>query len=257
MSIAATYLDDLARVRLAITTDTPDGTATAERSTDGVRWQHTRGGGEVNIVAGTGTHHDYEFTEGVENLYRVTYADGTSETTSITPRLDAVWLKNISRPNMNRTVTVTDIGSVSRRSRAGLFDIIGRAAPIAITDVHSAREVRVQLMTTTFGEAQILDEVLRSGDVFFLHAPSGTAVPTFYVTVGNYSVDRGRSAHSPRRYFDLPLTEVAAPDAVVTIGTVTWGDILTTYPTWTDLLAAHGTWDDVMQIVAEREVLTP
>lgn len=102
MSVTATYLTDLSRVRVEFT-GAPAGadTALVERSTDGITWAPVRGGLTVPVDSGAGHVDDYEFAAAVLNTYRVSYVDNappavvaagavaSGNNTSVTPALPA------------------------------------------------------------------------------------------------------------------------------------------------------------------------
>lgn len=118
------------------------GTAVVERSTDSIRWTTVRGGLDRDGTAGAAVRaDDYEFADRAANFFRVRVYDPDSgrtlgaETDQITPTLAGVWLKSLIRPFLNRVVSVRGYGEVTRRSRAGVFDVIGRSYPVAVTDV--------------------------------------------------------------------------------------------------------------------------
>jgi hypothetical protein len=74
--IAASYLDDLGRVRIAITgVPAVVDYVTVERSLDTITWTVIRAGRQVGVSGGTATVDDYEYEPGVLNHYRVSHVD--------------------------------------------------------------------------------------------------------------------------------------------------------------------------------------
>jgi hypothetical protein len=180
-----------------------------------------------------------------------------AQTAAITPVLDTIWLKSIARPFLNRTVTLTDYSDISRGSRNGVFEIVGRTLPVAVSDVRGSRSVTLTVMVPTVAAADDLDLVLASGDPVFVHVPPGCPVPGMYAVVGDTTQYR-RSARATRRYFTLPLTEVAAPGPDVVGATITYQGILNAYATYSDLLAANATYHDVAERIGDpSEVIVP
>lgn len=179
------------------------------------------------------------------------------ETQTITPQPLGVWIKSITRPSLNQQVTVTEFSAITRRSRTATFDVVNRTTPIANTDLMSSQEFTLTCTTPDRGEELRLDNALAAGDVIFLQGPHDDCpFPTVYAVVGD--ITRGRhSKRTTRRYFDLPLTEVAAPSNIITGDTVTWADIIATYATWADLLAAKATWSDVIDSISTSVVIVP
>lgn len=180
------------------------------------------------------------------------------QSSTVTPTLAGVWLKSIARPFLNRTVTVTDWSEVSRRSRNGVFDVVGRSVPVAVTDLRSGREYELTVMESTPAAADELDTVLASGDPVLVHVPPDCLVPrSMYAVVGDVAVSRA-SARGLRRYFRLPLTEVAPPGPDVVGATVTCQTVLNAYATCADVLAAHPTCLDLLELIGDpTDVIVP
>lgn len=229
------YVDD---VRFRTTT------ATVERSTDQVLWETVRGGQWAALTnAGTLKLDDYEFTTDTTNYYRV-----RTEIASIMPTLTRVWLKSIARPYLNRAVIVVDFSEVERAARTGVFPIVGRSFPIAVSDVRSGKSYTLELLTETASDERDLDLFLASGDPAFLHVPADSMVPGGYYTIGDTSARRlGRT--SVKRVFSLPLQEIAAPDPDVVGATSTYNTVLTSYATYQALLDAHADYESVLELI--------
>lgn len=200
------------------------------------------------------TSRTYTVTGGAAAINRgavaVFESSAATQIGSVTPALGSVWIKNLSRPFLNRPVTVTDWGDVEREARNGVFPIVGRTMPVAVTDLRLSRSYELVLTTATVDEAEELDLCLASGEPILVHVPADCDVPGMYAVVGNVAVSR-REARSARRYLTLPLTEVAAPGPDVVGATNTWASVIATYATWADLIAANPTWQDLLDGVAD------
>ena len=258
--ITATYEDDLARVRLLVDGLPANGstTLTIERSTDSVRWRAVRGGTAIDIDAGAGNRlDDYEFAPGVSNQYRVrTFSPVgvqlATESTTVTPVIDRVWLKSIARPFLNRKVVVRDYTAVTRRSRAGLFEIPGRSYPVRVGDVASSRSWTLEVLTYDPVEARSLEYLIESGDVVLVQVPPEYDIPGGYVGLGDMSKGRiSRTLADGRRQFSLPMTEVAAPPASVVGYAGTWEMLLAQFGSWTAVMSAFPTWADMAEYVTD------
>jgi hypothetical protein len=178
------------------------------------------------------------------------------ETTSVTPNQTAAWLKNPLRPFLNRVVQVVGFDDITRQSRSGVFDVIGRTLPVAVTDLMSGRSTTITIRTTTAEEADDLDGLIAVGEVLLLHPVGGSALPTMYAVPGNTARSRVAQTSAVRR-FSLPLAEVAVPDLTLAAVQSTWQTVVNTYATWADLVAAKATWNDVLQIVGSAsDVIT-
>lgn len=187
----------------------------------------------------------------------------STETASITPVLSGVWLKNIARPFLNRMLNcVPNQSPITRRARNGIFPIVGRTFPVAVTDVRLAREVTIEVIMQTTQQWEELDLITLTGDTFFIQTPPGNSLPTMYVAIGDTSIRRPLR-QLPRcgndwRVFTLPLTEVAAPSADIIGSLGTWQTVVNTYATWNDVIAAHPTWSSLLTLVGSPgEVVVP
>ncbi|PZG18985.1 hypothetical protein C1I95_12465 [Micromonospora craterilacus] len=267
MALTATYDGRLARVRLSGTvpgSHTDPATAVVERSTNGIRWTTVRGGQDRNGTAGVDVKvDDYEFVDGVVNRYRVrvvdvaTQATVASETATITPTLGGVWIKSVARPFLNRQVIVKDFGDVERPPRAGIFDVVGRSMPVAVSDVRGSRRWTLEVLTETPADAAELDQIMAAGDTMLIHVPAAVDVPGGYVAIDTVNISRP-ARRSRRRVFVLPCIEVAAPGPDVVGATLTCATVLATYATCADLLAAHPTCADLLELIGDPEdVIVP
>jgi hypothetical protein len=208
--------------------------AVVDRTTNDVTYTTVRGATAVPITTGcelARTVDDYEFPVGDEITYRVRAynADGSVAVTTlctITINLDVVWIKSIGRPFLNQRVNcVLNPSPITRPARNGVFDVIGRSFPIAVTDVRGSRRVTVYA---------VIDDTTESRPVL------------------------NRRCSNDWRLYELPSIEVAAPTADVVGATSTWQTVVTTYATWADVLAAHDTWADLLELVGDgSEVIVP
>lgn len=255
--ISATLDAVLSRVRLAADSLDAASTALFERSSNGLYWTTVRGGTDVPITgADTAALDDYEFSPGVTNHYRVT-AGADVFTTTIVPAQTEVWLKSITRPWLNRAVSVVSHGDITSPARNGVFPVLGRTYPIAVTDVRLARQWDMVVKADQLADADALDLVFASGDPLFVQVPATgvlSTIPGGYVVVGDVKRTRFGTV-STRRWFELPMTEVAPPGPDVVGSTSTWETLVAEFGTWTDVLAAFGTWADVAEYVADPSVV--
>lgn len=266
MSLSATYLPDLSRVALSATTWGATVTYVVVDRYDTAALTNpegVRGGAHVPISTGdTLLLDDYEFTPGVVNTYRVRAYNASnvevptySYTATVTPTLDSVWLKSIARPFLNRAVQVVDFSDVEMPARGALFEILGRRAPVAVTDVRGSRRYVLSLRAVTREEADAIELALSFGDVVLVHVPDDCPVPrSMFAVVGDVSIGRAGSKHdTEQRYITLPLTEVAAPAAELVGSTSTYGGLASAYGTYADLAADFATYLDLAQYVASPD----
>lgn len=187
------------------------------------------------------------------------------QTASILPSLgtdcgdSAIWLKSIARPFLNLPVTVVNPSSItiSRPARVGIFDIVGRTNPIAVSDIRTSRRWTMFVRTETADTRDNLDLLLASGDVLLIHTPADCAVPSGYVAVG----DAQQETHPLRPLrvtHTLPCTEVAPPGPDVVGAQSTWQSVLNAYGSWSAVIAAKLTWADLLALIGSpSEVIVP
>lgn len=244
--------------------------AVVDRTTDGVTYTTVRGASEVGITTGCELEtfvDDYEFPVGQLITYRVRVVDEDGEvvlttTCQIEVDLDQVWLKSIGRPFLNIPVDcVLNPSPIVRRARNGIFPIVGRSFPVAVTDLRGSREVLLRVVTQTTEEREDLDLLLASGDPIYVQTPLAHPLPTMYAVIGDTAEARpvrNRLCDNDWRLWDLPLTEVAAPGPDVVGSTSTWQTVVNTYATWADVLAAHSSWASLLELVGDgSEVIVP
>jgi hypothetical protein len=262
MSVTITYDSSLARIRISATAAGGTAYAVVDRSSNGIRWTVIRGAGHLIPASGALTADDYEFPPGTPVTYRVRAYSAAdvllaTETAAATAAIDRPWLKSVSRPFLNRPMAVQGrTPAVSRKARAGVFEIKGRSLPVVVSEVRGPREWTLQVRTDTPADTRGLELLLASGDVLYVQVPPGYDLPGGYVTVG--AVTQQRISALPgdlRSVWMLPMTEVAAPGPDVVGYTATWSSLLAEFGSWTAVTAAFGTWAEVAEFVADPETV--
>lgn len=170
------------------------------------------------------------------------------DTATVTPAQTAVWLKNPLRPYLNRAVVVQGVDDVSRAARTGVFPILSRTLPVAVTDLQGPRATTLYVRSDS-SVSKDLHGCLATGDVIFIHPPAvQKVVPTMYAVLGDTSTNRPAETGTIR-VLTLPVTEVAQPSLVLAAVSSTWQTVVSTYATWSALIAAKATWADVLLLV--------
>jgi hypothetical protein len=254
MALNAVFDPILSRVRLTGTLLDDGATALFERSRNNLYWTTVRGGSAVTIDGSDeAALDDYEFVPGVINYYRVT-AGADVFTTTITPNQSGVWLKSITRPFLNRPVSVVELSDITRPARVGVFEIKGSSFPIAVSDVRGSRRWTMTVKSDSVVDADALELVFASGEPLYIQTDGQNDIPGGYVVVGD--VPRRRFGKtSERRWFDLPCTEVAAPGPSIVGRTSTWETLVAEFGSWNAVLAEFGTWAEVVDYVADPSVV--
>lgn len=266
MALTATYDPVLSRVQLAVTA--AGGTATylvVDRSIDGfITADVVRGGSHIPISGGVGNLDDYEFPVGVAVSYRARSYDVTDTllntfTAAITQDLTSVWLKVPAAPFMNRPVTVVSAGDKSRPARRALHGIIGRNAPVAVSDVRLYPSFDLRLRTFTKAERDTLDLIFGSGEIILFQLPlANTCMDGGYYSAGDVQWGPPGSRARPERVFTIPLQQVAPPGPDVVGSSYTWTSVVADYATWNTELAANASWFALVQHVGSpSQIIVP
>lgn len=180
----------------------------------------------------------------------------SQETANITPALisagctdRSIWVKSIFHPFLNRPVRaqLAMQFSLGREARVGIFPVVGRQLPVAVTDVRGGRVWTMYVETETVTEADEFELILATGDPLLLHVPAGCEIPGGFVVVGD--VTRAWKLTRPHVCrFTLPCTQIATPDASVFGAIGTWQTVINTYATWSAVIAAHADWADLLTL---------
>lgn len=258
MSLTATYHDDRGRVRLAASSLGATATyAVFDRTVDGITYTTVRGASETPVVSQAAVMDDHEFPANLEVTYRVRSYNASDVlqqtfTTTITVTLDVVWVKIPAAPVLNRTITVTEVGDVTRPARGTVFPVVGRTFPVSVSAVRGSRQFSIEVMTVGGSETDNFDLMLMSGQTIFLHVPTDFPVPSLYASVGDVGIVQGAKGDEAR-FFTLPLTEVAAPDASVIGSSYVIQNVINDYATITAMIADNATIYDLLQNVGDPE----
>lgn len=261
VSIAATYNPDLSRVQL--TASDTAGTAafySIDRDVESSAFlvaQPVRAATLIPYTPSAVLHvDDYEFTDGVVNYYRFrTYTAArtllSSATTTITPSIGVAWLTSPLSPFLNMKLNAVDYDAPTFPSRGQIFNVLGRRAPVAVTEVQGSRQMTVTVYTTTVAQRRQLETFVSFGTVVYLQIPNGCALPdSGWFMVGDVKEDRMGGHLDQSKFFELPLTEVARPDASVAGYTANYQAVDSSFATYAILDAAFATYGDLSRYVA-------
>lgn len=255
MALTATYNADLARI--TVTADTLGASATYavfDRTLNGITYTTVRGGTHVPVASAAGHVDDYEFPAGVLITYRVRSYNVSDVlqatfTTTITQTMADPWLKSVQRPFLNQQISAADASDVTHTNRSQVFPIVGRSNGVAVTDVASGLSYELTVATILKGDHADLLYLVKSGDILFLHAPDDFPTPVGYFTVGDVREAR-QGLPWDRRWFTLPLTQIAAPGPEVIGTTYTIASMLAEYATVTAVIAGNATIADLLERTA-------
>jgi hypothetical protein len=203
-------------------------------------------------VAGEWVGDDFEAPLDQIFYYQVHSADRPGETiTSPTYRMDSAgktWLKHPGRPFLNMPVEVAAPPDLARPVAQGVFEVLGRARPIAVTMRRGSERGDLVLNTRTDAGRSALLGLVEDGSPLFLSTPAGYGIGSVYVAVGEVTERRltglGRTQN---RQWQLPFTVVDRPPGTALAVGNSWTDVLNRYPSWYEALQTEGTWTGVLE----------
>lgn len=181
-------------------------------------------------------------------LYFATAASIDQVSATVTPALSQPWIVNPLRPYLNRAIVTVGVADSTRDARTGVFPVIARTLPVAVTDLQAGRATTITVRCATRALTDDLESCLLTGEVVFIHGPAGAVTPTWYAAIGQITRTRP-AATGITRYLVLPLVEVAAPDAGLAATLSTWQTVINQYAAWSALVAAEATWTAVLTVV--------
>jgi hypothetical protein len=204
------------------------------------------------LIVGQWLGQDYEAPLDVDFYYRATSPDVPgvellSRTYSI-PALDRSMLKHPGRPALNASVRIGAAPNMTRPVTQGVFEVLGRTTPVAVSMRRSAARGELQVVTLDEDERDALLLLLDDGTPLLLQTPSGYGVGNIYVAVGELSEERvtGLGAEWARRW-TLPFVVVDRPVGEALAVGNTWADVLASYTSWDAMRTAEGTWAGVLE----------
>lgn len=239
------------RNQLTLAGFTGASTATIVR-TDGAGNQNfVRTGNPAQIVSGAAVLFDYEAPFNTAVTYTAT-PDTGSAATSAAATLVVVsqpWLIHPGFPALSQELIVTAMPDESSDVNQGVHTVLGRAAPVVITDgVRHATTFDITVRTETWTDFDALDGLLADGSVLLLQGTDPITGRTLYrwVSVGAVTKTPLVPVFANQLYhWTLSCTSTDAPSGLLQ-AEFEWNDIVADYATWADVKTAFPTWQDVV-----------
>lgn len=261
-TIEAYVIDEQAGVRLVIQYENTTTPSCIVGRVDNTGFtQLIRAGYDVPLVSGGTIIYDYEAPLDVA-VYYVTGtaydANGNLVVAAQTPQVTVhshgfTWLKDPGIPTRNmRLDEVEDIPEMTRAARGGLFHIIDRTHPIAVTSKREGRTGELHFATATAVQRQALITMLARGQILLLQTPGEAGFGSAYIYVGDVVESRFGVMSEQTRKWTLPITMVDRPVGLATSppGAV-WQTVKDRFNTWQDVKdyrfdnGAPMRWDDL------------
>lgn len=229
LSVTASAVNALARIDVTVNRDT-GGVAwdfvELQRSVDaGVTWSDVRSATYVAATGNTFTVSDWETGNGQSTLYRargtrivsslpLTGAWVSSSSVSWTSAL--TWLKSPLNPSKNLAVTLeAPFAAQERTLRAGEFDVIGRTAPVVISDVVSLPASLMTVRTDLAADLPKMIALTSDINLLFQQIPESRAGQSQsgsqYVSVRSFAEAQRVPFYTDMRLWTIGYVEVDAP----------------------------------------------
>ena len=171
----------------------------------------------VSQMAAVTTVIDHEVPLDVEFYYQVSAPNQPSFTLFMEPMtvdsLDQTWLLHPDVGIPVKVIVAAEPGG-SRTIDRGVFQVIGRARPIAVTGgVRHSIEADMELYTFTFGDRDRILEFLQDGQPLLLRAPARLGHgPGEWLSIGDVELKaHGHGAWEGPRSFTFSYTVVDPP----------------------------------------------
>lgn len=159
-----------------------------------------------------------------------------------------VYLSDPVAPQLGVWFEFVQIGPLSRKDRAELFDVLGRGPQIAVSQLRAWPSGQFILMTRTLDEASIADRLFDSGRILFFRNPDPRfPESSWYLHIGQVDSDRvhPRMAWRPERLWVVPWVRVERPEGLIAASTaVDWAAVKANF-TWGELRQLREDWLDV------------
>lgn len=195
-----------------------------------VRIGHTGGGGtgseyymtDVFIAGEGGLAYDYEAPIGIEVSYRArdryvlasgltSVSDWVETTGSWESALP--WLKHPTDPDRSLRVKIHSYPGAKRAARQGVFQPLGEAEAVAVSDTPGPEAGTLVLRTDTDPERDELSALLAEQVPLLLQVPPQDHEPDRWLAVGDTSRDRwADKAFVAENKIELAWTDVARPE---------------------------------------------
>jgi hypothetical protein len=165
------------------------------------------------------------------------------------PSQGLTWLRHPGRPAFNRSFTVTRGPDLSRPAELGVFNVLSRSRPIAVSSLRQSERGVLDLRTDTDEEATDLLALVSDGTTLLFAPPSGYGLPSLlYLAVADVAEVRVTGyGPEPTRYWSLPFTVVDRPAGAALASGNSWSDLLGGYTSWLNAQYGEGTWTGVLE----------
>lgn len=251
MTVGITAIVDAARARIELQVQFANTAITAcliERKDPYKPWMTIRSGENVVCEGGACGGYDYEAPFDQQVTYRATQVipAGTemlSQVAGPLPSLGHTWLKDPYYPSRNQRLDeVVGLPELTYASRSGVFPVIDRKMPVAISSLRQGWAGTFEWVTATEEQRVRMNELFAQGQVLLLATPY-TSIGSSYVIAGDLTEQRLGVVTEPTRRWSVPFTAVDRPESLgFAPELITWSGVRLKYIAWTDAIADNANW---------------
>jgi len=162
---------------------------------------------------------------------------------------EPVFLSDPILPDLSQWLGLLNIGALSWAPRRALLDVLGRHAPVALSQRRSTPSTEFKFITFTLAERTKFIELINSGRILLLRNPD-PAYPEnmWYISIGDVTEERIYPDHRyPVRRWTVSAIVVDRPSALIaaTPGK-SWQTVRDTYAMWQTVRDANPAWLNVL-----------
>lgn len=197
------------------------------------------------------------FNTRVWYVFSVTYSTGeTEEYTSNTVMLSGVTGCFVSDADTGRTIPIEILEwtELDRAARRSVLEVVGRADPIVLSDVHTWPKSSLVFLTRTRSALMSLRSILLEGArVILVRTMEGSSLEAAYLHVGDVKEQRIYEADGAawERSVEVDAQQVLPPPVTARDSRVNWGDLYGEFATWAEVPANFYTWADVVSWIPD------
>lgn len=202
---------------------------------------------------------DFEAPLGVELVYHASSAndageasvlDSTDTITLPTSAAEDPWLVDVGQPGNSQQVLVESMTELAYSVPVGVHKVIGRRAPIVLSDVAPYPSSELVFVTGSDGEREMARATLGNGIPFLFKSGPEQGVGQMYLSVLEWAEQRpSRLALHPDRRFRVRVQQVDRPDPKLIVPTTmiaTYLDVREGFDNYADVKASRSSYQALM-----------
>jgi hypothetical protein len=202
---------------------------------------------------------DFEAPFGVPLTYATTAGNDAGEIntgsnsatiTLTSSSTDDPWLVDVGNPNNSQPITVAALAELAYTVPVGVHKVIGRRAPIVLSDVAGYPSFELDFSTSSDAERELARASLGQGIPLLLKTPPEQGVGNVWLSVLSWAEQRpSRIAMAPDRRFNVKAQQVERPDPALVVpvtSIATYLDVREGYADYAQVKAQRSSYEALM-----------